>query len=271
MESRFKDSFSYLVAFLAVLVGLGIFKDSAEEHRLMIFGLSFNYLELSVPFIGLILLAVYVGALAMLSRNITFRLFPLTNVLERMSYTFAALGLLYPIVLSVTVGLSWLAQLLPPVDKLGDSLLTVAIVLQATYTAMLAWRYAASRQQDKYEVTLRNLREQVYAAKTPIDTKQISPYEIVMLYHQFVSLAKSLLKLKGYGISGENIQTISRSLEELKVFDKQDMRDVRKIRDLRNKIVHTDKPVGRKDLDESRKLLEDLVSKLKEAILSLEK
>jgi uncharacterized protein YutE (UPF0331/DUF86 family) len=146
----------------------------------------------------------------------------------------------------------------------------LVFVAQGIFTILIATRYTKSKQQDKYDITLRELRTQVQAEKTPIDATSTTPYELVMLYHQFISLSKALLKLRGYGIAGENIRLLGNLLVAQNILDKKDLRQVNKIRTVRNKIVHPDMPVDKKELAETRKILETLVRKVKEAIITLE-
>lgn len=265
MKDNFKDYFNYLATFLAALFGLFVFKDYAAMHTIQLFGIDLTYLQLSIPIIVLMLVAVYLGGLVMLSSNLNFKYFPLTKYLEIASNLFAAFGLLYPLVLFTTILLSYLFTIITIRDI--DIILLAQAVLQLVTSYVIARRYALNKQSKKYEARLNELRKLVYVESTPIDVKHISPYQIVMLYHQLITLSKSILRIKGYGIAGENIYLISEDLRRLDVLNKTDIKNIIKIQNFRNTIIHANKSIPHDTLVYYKDLLESIINKLKKIIL----
>lgn len=266
MNSSFKESFNYLVAFLAVLFGLSAFKQELTQINLQVFGKSMSIIEISIPFITLMIIATYFGALAMVSRNFTFKLFPLTKILERISYSLAFLGLIYPLLILTVFVISLLVSTIAQLDEQKVSIVTsIVATAVAVYTS---YSFARTKYTERYEVKLEELRK-IVVESDAVDRRKTSSYEIVMLFHQFTSLSKAILRLKGYGISNDDTYVIGRMLESIDVLDGDDLDTIRKLRNLRNKIVHEPLQARNSELKTARKELESLIEKLKTEILKL--
>jgi len=268
-NSNFRDNFSYLAAFIAVLFGLSVFRDDISNFYINLFFGSFTIFQTSLVFLVIMILGMYFGALAILSKSFTFRLFPLTKILENISNTLAALGLLYPILVTLVYAVSVIASLIPSsftqnvfVSSISAGLAGIAIGA--------AIRYASDKFIVRYEIGLAELRRDVNTEKTPLDKSQPVPYEIVMLYHQLVSLSRSILSLKGYGASGENLINITKNLISLAILKESDLDTVKKIQGTRNKIVHPDHPVSSGQLKTTRRELENLIAQLKVSLVTLD-
>lgn len=263
MVNSFKDNFNYLIAFIAVLVGLSAFKDFATTHALTIFAFQINYLYLSVPFIIAMLLAAYLGALAMLSKNINFTLFPLTRYLENTSYFVATIGLLYPIL----VFLAWLLTLLSSLILNRDLTLIAQslVTLQAGVLVVLAKRLTASKQRlnIEYEVSrIRSISEELENEK-PIK-KLPKEAQFLKFYEEVSENARSLLKLRGYGIANENLHRTARMLGDKKIFNLQDVQQATELTRIRNTYAHTGEGLSRQNIESMMKKLERLRKKIDE-------
>lgn len=146
MESDFQDKFSYLAAFLAVIVGPAAFKDVASSHYLLIFGVRLNCLVLSLPLVISTLLATYLGALTLIVKRWNFILFPLGKILETSSYGMAATGLLYPLLIPIACLLSYTVRHLHSINHANGILATLTII-QGIFTSYIAARYAFSKER----------------------------------------------------------------------------------------------------------------------------
>jgi len=267
MNNIFKESFNYLVTFLAVLFGLGAFKDELSTIKIFIIGKDFNILELSIPFVAFILVATYFGALAMVAKNFTFRPFPLTKILERISYSLAFLGLIYPLILVLVLFVSYTLSSVSQVNVNTIALfLSVLGLLAGFYTS---YRFANIRLRDRYEAGLSELRKIVVETEA-INLKKPSSYEVVMLFHQFSTLSKAILRLKGYGYANDDSYLLGKTLESIGVFNKKDLELVQRLRRFRNRIAHEQIKAKDSELKKARLELEQLISKIKDEILNLE-
>lgn len=264
MINSFKDNFNYLIAFIAVLVGLSAFKDFATAHTLDIFTFQISYLYLSIPLIIAMLLAAYLGALAMLSKNINFTLFPLTRYLENTSYFVATIGLLYP----TLVFLAWLFTLLSSL-VLNKDLLYIAqllVTLQGVMLLALAKKLTVSKQQQSIEYGVGRIRSISEGLENEKPVKKLSKEaQFLKFYEEVSESARFLLKLHGYGIAKENLHRTAQMLSDKKIFNLQDVQQATEITRLRNTYAHTGEGLSRQYIESLTKKLERLRKKIDEA------
>lgn len=243
MNSDFKDQFNYLVAFLAVLAGLMVFKDEASARHILVFGRDYSWLQLSLPFVGTMAVATYAGALTLLVKRWNFTWFALGKYLELFSYAIATLGLLYPLLVPVSLLVSYSVAHLH-----ADTMSKVAIVstvLQLVVMAYGAVRLASSREKEKIsaqlsfmgELQTKVIRAEGKTAREPVDVKALQ-MQAIERYSYVVDRAKAYLRLRGFGVSGESLGRIAQILRSKGVFDDSDVQKATRITNIRNMYVH---------------------------------
>lgn len=269
VNPNFKDNFSYFAAFVAILIGLGTFRDFAESHSLELFNFSLSYLQISIPFIALMSLAMWVGALAMISRNYNFSLFPLTRILENTSNFFAILGLLSPVLIPVGLLVTWLSDVLSTANFSLSRLSNVLTSLATIFIGVLALQLTKARSQALHEQYTddfyRELRR--FEAKIEKTSKQADALDVLQLYNKLLSLSKNVLRLRGYGATGLNPRYMSKMLVALGIWDEGDMAAMEDARAVRNLIAHSDNTPSRRSIKKAVEILNELIEKLGDEVI----
>ena len=265
MNTTFKDNFNYIVAFVAVLLGLSTFKDIALSSSIVVLAQHFNYFQLSIPFISSMLLASYIGALAMLSKNINFTLFPLTRYLELASYSFAVIGLMYPLLVLVM----WLVTLLTSElagKDLAKSLQLIILLVQGAIALFVMKQLATSKLRLSTEQEAAHIRSITFDFNAD-DIKDVRSKESIFLkkYEETSEIARALLRLKGYGVAKENLSRVAGILADKNVFDDKDLLVAKNITSARNSYAHTGEGLTKQKIDTMIKELEYLQKKIDDA------
>ena len=265
MQNSFKDTFNYIAAFLSVLVGLAAFKDYAEQHSLRIIHWDISILLLTLPFIFSMILATYVGALAMQSRAVNFTWFPLTKILEWIANACALIGLLYPCVVLLAYLSTLAGSYIPNVTFPGgseafSSVLSGIIVVAA---ALLIARVNTNKLKDRYAVNTNEVLAEYYARDAT--SHAVSGVDILVRYNSLVGLAKSTLRLKGYGVSGDNLSYISKKLSDIGIFSESDIAKAEDVSKVRNSIAHGTIPT-KHSIQETGKMINELANILRESL-----
>ena len=173
-NSNFRDNLSYLAAFIAVLFGLSIFRNDISNFYINLFIGSFTIFQLALVFLALMILAMYFGALAILSKSFTFRPFPLTKILEGISNTLAALGLIYPLLVGLVYVVNLIASLIPS-SITQNVFFSSATALVIGLGIGAAIRYSSDKFFVRYEARLSELRK----ASAPRKHRSIHPKQLL--------------------------------------------------------------------------------------------
>lgn len=271
MDSDFKDRFNYLTAFLAVIVGLAAFKDAADSNGLVFFGTHLSYLQLSLPLVGSMLLATYLGALTLIIRRWNFTLFPLAKYLETASYGIAAVGLLYPLLIPIALFLSLIATYVNA--ESFNRVLIGALLAQTAAFAYIATRYAFTKERDLTEEYLTRITE----IERTIDTKSAqakktsSVVEMFEQYEYTLAKAKAYLRVRGYGTAGQNLGRLAQILNSKNAFNKEDMERARRVTNIRNLYAHAAKKPDDEEVARALTILEKLNTTLDDLLAGIAK
>ena len=156
-DNTFLSRSNYLVAFLAALIGLAAFKDELSANKISVFGNEFTWLVAATPMMIAILVAAYVGALSHFSSNVTFTKIPLAKYLGIFSTVIAMLGLFYPILFFVLLGVSSLAGNIGLNSATLSSISSILTSLGAIIGGVVALRASTTLYNLKNEKNSRRL------------------------------------------------------------------------------------------------------------------
>lgn len=261
-----KDQFNYLVAFVAVLLGLLIFKDTLSSHSILLFTWRLDWLALSLPFIIAIVSATYFWALTMLAKRWPIAI-PLAKILESISIIVATIGLLYPLALLVSLLLSYLAT---KIHINGRNLTAYTSFILSIVTGALtvtSVRFAQRLERENLSVQLSMLDLQARMAQEEgtdnLATRFMRRYD----YH--VERAKVYLRLRGYGTGGQSLGRLAQILRSRGVFQDEDIQNAADITRLRNLYAHTSSRITKKDFRDALARLKTLDDKMDHAFYAL--
>jgi len=271
MDSDFKDRFNYLAAFLAVIVGLAAFKEVADSNGLSFFGAHISYLQLSLPLVGSMLLATYLGALTLIIRRWNFTLFPLAKYLETASYGIAAVGLLYPLLIPIALFLSFLATYVNA--ESFSRVLIGALLAQTVAFAYIATRYAFTKERDLTEEYLARITELERAINARVaDAKETPSIEEVFEQYEYtLAKAKAYLRIRGYGTAGQSLGRLAQILNSKNAFSKDDLERARRVTNIRNLYAHAVKKPDDKEVARALTILRKLNATLDDLLTGLAK
>jgi hypothetical protein len=265
-DNNFLTRSNYLVAFLAALIGLAAFKDELSAGRVGVFGNEFTWLSIAVPMSIAILVASYVGALSHFSSNITFTKIPLTKYLGIASTVIAILGLIYPIIWILVLGISWLVAQID-IDSSILSLISGA----TTIAAALAGAIAATITSIMF-YNLKNekeLRRLILKLEEPKEhSRPITEYDFLQEYEKLVATASEYLRLRGFGVGSHNgLLKLARILQSKNIFDALDVDNAALINKDRNLYAHGQKSLKHKEIRNAIESIQKLQEKIEKAII----
>lgn len=263
MKNIFKDNFNYLGAFLAVLLGLTVFKDNADQSKLNLFGLELSLLELAVPFVLIMTIAMYFAALAMWSKNVKFEALPLTRVLESISNILATFALLYPIGVATVWLLSKVINYLfsPPSDYEAEIFIFVSFAV-SVITVIYSGLLTSHKVLESNELKLMSLYKSINVSKKEIEKDRPTTYELVEQFNKFLMVSKNALNILGYGASISNVSYIVDILLKKSVLNEKDRKTVESIESLRNSIIHDNFTLSVEEIRKYQSQLVKLIDKL---------
>lgn len=271
----FKENLNYLVAFIAILVGLLVFKEQAEANSVNLLGLSVSFFWLSIPFLSGMVIAAYIGALAIIAGQVNFTRFPIVKILERVSYTIMAFSLLYPLGVAAAYLMTLLIQLILHIGPMIDSTITESLaslisgLLTGAVLSMVSFNYAKNKEKNRIrnqiDTLIINIDQVEYAENKDKDgNKELS---FLRHYEELVGLANSYLSAIGYGSAYTNLKKAADILHNIQILDKDDVGTAVKLNEYRNAIAHHSKPDQLPKLDHTTfASLRRLRNKLKKAI-----
>lgn len=271
MDSDFQDKFIYLATFLAVVVGLAAFKEAASSHHLLIFGVEWSILTLSLPFLAGMLIATYLAALTLIVRRWNFTLLPLGKILEISSYSAAAASLFYVLLVPVTWMLSESASRLHAIHHATPIFLSLTVI-EGAALLYAATRYAISKNNSLTDEYLAKVSETSNAPDTFLNGHPPNAQPLTLIFEKYESVlakAKGYFRARGYGVSGGNLGRIAQMLLKKKVFDDKDVDLAKQATHLRNAYAHALKAPTREDAEALIAILNKLGVKLDEALYKL--
>src|SRR6266496_1886728 len=150
-NSKLQDQSNYVVAFLAVAVGLLIFGPELEGIRLPIFSIEISLFFAAVVFVSMFVVAVYLSALALVVTNFNITKVPLNSYIEKLASFLMIFGLLSPIMLIVVVLLSWVIHLIDWSGIVNPTVSSILAALAGLVTGAVAGYTTNRRDKIKLE------------------------------------------------------------------------------------------------------------------------
>jgi len=267
------DSFNkstYLVGFLAALIGLAAFKDALAAIKINVFTLTFSLLDVAIPMVVIMLLAAYLSALAQFLSNVTITRVPLSRLLNVASNATAILALVYPILFGILlVCVKLVEQVVNSTDK-STYILYGITALSAIFAIATSFRSAIVINNAKQEDELAKTLEQIATIKIKFnDLNRTNPYNFLEQYEELVESIVKYLKIRGYGIGGRGLLPLARILQSKNVYDARDVDDAAVLNKLRNSYAHGQKNLESEELEKSIADIASLKSKVIDALYKL--
>ena len=265
-DNTFLSRSNYLVAFLAALIGLAAFKDELSANKISVFGNEFTWLVAATPMMIAILVAAYVGALSHFSSNVTFTKIPLAKYLGIFSTVIAMLGLFYPILFFVLLGVSSLAGNIGLNSATLSSISSILTSLGAIIGGVVALRASTTLYNLKNEKNSRRLILNLDDPKKV--TNRISEYDLLQEYEKLVATSSEYLRLRGFGIGSRNgLLKLARILQSKNIFNALDVDSAAIINKDRNLYAHGQKNLKREEIKRMLEEIQKLQEKVDKAII----
>lgn len=272
LANSFKDNFSYIAAFLSALVGLAAFKGEAESLTLFIVNRDFTLLELAIPFVVFMILAAYVGALAMQSKAMRFTLFPLTKGLEWAANVSALIGLAYPLLVLfaylLTQAAFQITQGVPDTDNpelLRQILSGIGTAIAVLVMLSLVVQTSSNKLKERYKNKSRTLL--IEYAKMLDAGKTTNTTDILSQQHILTSLVQGVLGLKGYGVGSDDLIPMSKKLVDLGIFNSSDLNSIAAIQSAYDAISHGTPLPAKPSIKELGEIIDALAIKLHDVVI----
>lgn len=254
---------TFLVGFLAALIGMAAFKDELSALHIPLFQWNISLLFLAAPMIGMMLFAAYIGALAHFLSNINGIKVPVSKYLNIISTATTILSLLYPLVVLLLFVFSTIA-LSVKIDHATTQTIfaiVIAIVGVSTIAMSLAvsnWLFSV-RSID--ELARLSLRIDIFTNEDrPSSNKFLSQYE------QLVYFLEAFVKIKGYGTNGQRLAALAQNLHKMTIYTPQDVQQAQELNKLRDAFVSGKSIPSVKESAQAIKTIHTLYSKAERAV-----
>lgn len=267
MSSKFHDQASYIAAFLAVSVGLMIFRSDIQGININFGFINTSLFWLLVGFVLLLVFATYLSALAVMSEQLNITKIPLTKYIQNVASFFTAVGLLLPIaaliIYLVIAGMTYLSV------NNQDLLNMISLAISLFALGVTAGRYAtlrnkrqiehnyslAGRYIEQFDKEFKNIliEERFHPAKNKDST-----YEFLEHYEYVTNYTKEYLRSLGYGVRGNSISFIAKLLLSKEIISNDLSRELFFVGELRNKTAHAITKPTKKEVERARRTLDDL-------------
>jgi hypothetical protein len=254
MPSRFNDQSNFLVAFVASIIGLLVFRTDLEMVSVSIFAIQISIFSIVLIFIGLMGLSSYVSALAIVSKNINFTLFPLPRYLEKIATYLTVMSLLYPMFVVIIYTISLLASFVSPNALDAASLIsTMSAVLAGFYLS-----YVIGRGRQQKEIEDSYLYSGTLESRFYDRSDQKNEYSFLEHYQFVTGYAREYLRTLGYGVRASSLSFIFSKLSEKNQISEGDLSIAQEIANTRNQYAHGIKSLSKNDLATLEKKLDYL-------------
>jgi hypothetical protein len=142
---------------------------------------------------------------------------------------------------------------------------SAATTILAAFVTHFILQIVKNRLTNRYEekseellIEYSSIRDATHAAGT---------MDILMQYNSLTNLAKSILRLKGYSVTGENLRYISNKLIDLDIFDESDIVKINNVRTVRNNVAHGTQLPTKEVIAETVKAIGELTDKLRAELI----
>lgn len=275
MSSKFHDQASYIAAFLAVAVGLMVFRAELTGVAFTLLHWDTNLFEMVAVFVVLLVFSTYISALAVMSTSFNVTRFPLTSWLESFANFCIALGLLSPFVVGIVYGVERLmnAVLNAATEKTYVSaLLSLAVGLVSGVTVALLfvrikrqrrleesyYHWETNTSPDYFEPPRDGTRGCRPPAPVPERRKTEWGYEFLEHYEYTLAYVKEYLRARGYGIRTSSLGFVAKLLYDKSIIPADLYRKVSDVNTLRNNLAHAQGKPSRQQLQKAQSVLDEL-------------
>lgn len=263
MEDKYKHQSNFLVAILAVVVGLGIFRNEITNWNVNLFGVSVTGFTLVLAGLGLLLFAVYLYALVFfVLDNINFTKFPLKKYVLFIANLCVTFTLLSPLFLLFAWPLSWLLDLIKTIQidrgTASEVSSLVSVLLSVIASSVLVFTTQKQNEIKKHMMILQ--QESEYEANRK--QHESASTRLIEGYNQSAKLLGEFLESRGYGVKNVSFHHLVKIMVNKGFFDEDDIEKSRSISATRNMIIHG-RNVKSADIERSRKYLVEILRKFK--------
>lgn len=277
MSSKFHDQASYIAAFLAISVGLMIFRNDLAQIIINFGFFAVSLFWILVVFVSILVFATYVSALAVMSEQFNISELPLTKYIKNIANFLTAIGLLFPI---VTALVYVIVQGVMAISAINQQLVGVlSLAITSLTLGMTAGRYVILRNKRQIEYNYA-LAESYIEKRTDTFTPRIyeaisgkkahvSMYEFLEHYEYVTNYTKEYLRSLGYGVRSSSAGFIGKLLLSKKKIPEQLANDLQWVADLRNQAAHALHNPTSKETVRARGILEDLFQTVRPLFIEL--
>lgn len=280
MSDSHKERLTYLVAFLAVLVGLAAFRgDIGAWPGLVLFGLHLKWLWLGYGMLAGLLLATYVGAFSFIADSFKFTAVPIVKILDVTASVFAILALGIPLIVlilwPVSAVIVWLTDVFGSVNAGALNIMLGALsgVVFGLATYAVASRLERTRRAEmlSFERTVletkRYIEEVFGSVQTSKDSKTSLAARFAFEYDGLIEDARAYLRLKGYGIGTEReLRVLAHLLQDKGIFEEGELERAYDVAELYEASADKTKLIKATRFEAALKNATGLRSKINEAI-----
>lgn len=252
-DRQFSDHNNYLIGFVAVLVGLGAFKDELFNGHIRILNIWPTWFSLIAPIAVFLLIAAWLNALIYLTENFTRSGIAIHVWLRRISLGLNLLALLvWPIMLITLLGYSFVASRYVGFLSSVLNLVPFALgTLAAIFTGKL------TQQVEKGEINkalqlVRKLKEKGLENSEKLYKQKFYSSSILEAYKTIeLTLAGYLIRRGAISSTTPNVpfKYVLEAVVDLGYLEKNDINLINEIRILRNKAAHLDINLTKNDAD----------------------
>lgn len=210
---------TFLVGFLAALIGMAAFKDELSAVHLSFFHWNISLLFIAAPMVTMMLFAAYIGALAHFLSSVNTINVPFSKYLSVTSTAVTILSLLYPIIVGLLFVFSSIAF---SIRISPDSARLLSVILSGLVGS---GAFILSLKASSRLFSVRTLDELLQlTTNTDITTTKhaSSPDKFVSQYAQLSYFLAAYMKIKGYGTSRKGLAIPAQILEKLNTYTASD-------------------------------------------------
>lgn len=263
MEEKLKEQSLYVVTFLAMMLGLGIFRLDLEQLHLYGFLSGISVFNVGVSMVLALVLAAYIQALVLLViDNMTIDRVPIRKYMLSASSLLIFAALLSPIAIVFFLTSQATADYI--LSTVGGTSNTVTTLLIALNTAIFAYlatglSKARSAHQLAAQATV-SLDESTKIIKATINKSSL--YDFLQIYEEYDRLARNTAGLYGYSLKFVNLVRVMDILRDKNIFDTDDIVAAKRLVRMRNEYVHAKSKPSSQEIKEAREMLLGFAKKI---------
>jgi len=271
-HEQFNVQSGYFVAFAAVVIGLGSFKQELVSHHVTLFNWYPTVLGLLIPTAGFLLLAIWLVALKILADSWGITRVKVSGMLAWAAIYTNLIGLLlWP----ALVALVWLIHIVSMnKDGLGYILQSLTSILGFLAAFYIGRSVARAEKRARLQEALslsENATGLTFKLRRPTgdddvrsrDTGSVSLYVFLKEYEELTEYMRAYLTLVGYGVDNLPFRTLALTFFQKELINVDDYNMAERLRVSRNNFAHGAMKATQKELEQcvvNTRLLRDRVS-----------